>query len=184
MKEHFQNFIIVTIAYLVAFALTTAIFAPIQSMYLTAVPPAISLLFLPHGVRILAAYFLGWRSIFYLIPSGYLTYFLWIQTQGVNLDFTAPIVSIIAAYIGVVLIGLIPSIGFRDFNLSAWKWLLLAGFLGSILNGLGHGLLQSEFNLSTQVLGYAIGDVSGQFALMICLIYYFKHVRTDDVTGS
>ena len=63
-------------------------------------------------------------------------------------------VSIIASYIGVKLISLIPSIGFRDFNMSAWKWLLLAGFLGSIFNGLGHGLLQNEFSLSTQILGY------------------------------
>lgn len=177
MKEHIQNFIVVTIAYLVAFALTTAVIAPIQSIYLSAVPPAISLLFLPHGVRILAAYFFGWHSILYLIPSGYLTHFLWIETQGVDLDLTAPMVSIIASYIGVQSISLIPSIGFRDFNMSAWKWLLLAGFLGSIFNGLGHGLLQNEFSLSTQILGYAIGDVSGQFALMIALIYYFRYIQ-------
>ena len=69
------------------------------------------------------------------------------------------------------------SIGFRDFNMSAWKWLLLAGFLGSIFNGLGHGLLQNEFSLSTQMLGYAIGDMSGQFALMIALIYYFRYIQ-------
>ena len=43
MKEHTQNFIVVTVAYLVAFAATTAIIAPVQSRYLTAVPPAISL---------------------------------------------------------------------------------------------------------------------------------------------
>jgi hypothetical protein len=184
MKEHVQNFIIVTIAYLVAFAVTTAIIAPIQSMYLTAVPPAISLLFLPHGVRILAAYFFGWRSILYLIPSGYLTHFLWIETQHIDLDLTAPMVSVIAAYLGVKLISFIPNIGFRDFRMSAWKWLLLAGFLGSIFNGLGHGLLQKEFSLSSQMLGYAIGDVSGQFALMVCLIYYFRYTQTDYMTES
>ena len=184
MKEHTQNFIVVTVAYLVSFSMTTAIIAPIQSIYLTAVPPAISLLFLPHGVRVLAAYFFGWRSVLYLIPSGYLTHFLWTESQDVDLDITAPMLSIIAAYIGVKLISLIPSIGFRDFNMSAWKWLLLAGFLGSIFNGLGHGLLQKEFSLSSQMLGYAIGDVSGQFALMVCLIYYFRYIQTDDVTES
>lgn len=176
MQEHVQNFTIVTIAYLVSFSLTTAVIAPIQSMYLTAVPPAISLLFLPHGVRILAAYFLGWKSILYLLPSGYFTHFLWIQTQGVELDLIAPTISIFAAYLGVKLLALFPMVDLRDFSMSSWKWLLLAGLLGSIFNGLGHGLLQDNLPLSTQILGYAIGDVSGQFALMVCLIYYFRYV--------
>lgn len=179
MKTHVQNFIVVSIAYLVSFSLTTSIIAPLQSIYLTSIPPAISLLFLPHGVRILATYYFGWKAIIYLIPSGYLTHFLWIKTQGVDLDLMTPMVSIIAAYAGVKLISLLPFLGLNDFSMSAWKWLLLAGFLGSIFNGLGHGLLQSEFNLTVQMLGYAIGDVSGQFVLMVCLIYYFRYIHRD-----
>ena len=184
MKEHTQNFIVVTVAYLVAFAVTTAIIAPVQSRYLTAVPPAISLLFLPHGVRVLSAYFFGWRSIVYLTPAHLFTHFLWTSTQGIQLDIKAPFISVIAAYFGVKLIGMIPNIGFRDFSMSAWKWLLLAGFLGSIFNGLGIGLLHNQFSLTNQMLGYAIGDVSGQFALMIALIYYFRYIQTDDVAES
>ena len=79
---------------------------------------------------------------------------------------------------------MIPNIGFRHFSMSAWKWLLLAGFLGSRFNGLGIGLLHNQFSLTTQMLGYAIGDVSGQFAMMIALIYYFRYIQTDDVTES
>ena len=182
MNENVQEFTIVTIAYLVAFALTTAIIAPIQSAYLTAVPPAISLLFLPHGVRVLAAYFFGWKSIIYLIPAHFLTHYLWTIGQDVKLDIKAPLISVLAAYLGVKLIAIIPNIGFHDFGASAWKWLLLAGFAGSIFNGLGIGLLHNEFSLTTQMLGYSIGDVSGQFALMICLIFYFRYIQTDDTT--
>ncbi len=177
MKEHVQNFIVVTIAYLVAFSLTTAVIVPIQSMYLTAVPPAISLLFLPHGVRMLAAHFFGWKSILYLLPVSYFMYGLLIQPQGVPL--IGPIVSLLACYVGMKLVSLFAHISSTEMDTSMWKWLLLGGFLGSILNGLGLGLLQNEFSLSTQMLGYAIGDVSGQFALMLALIYYFRYIQKD-----
>jgi hypothetical protein len=82
------------------------------------------------------------------------------------------------------IVSVVANVSSKDITVSAWKWLLLAGFISSIFNGVGIGLLQGDISLSTQVLGYAIGDVSGQFALMICLIYYFKQVRTDDVTNS
>lgn len=184
MKEHFQIFVILSLGYLVSFSLTMAIISPLQSILLSSVPLSISLLFLPHGVRMIAAHFFGWKSILYLLPSSYLMYALMTEAQGKILPLAAPTISLIAANLGMQIVSVVANVTSKDITVSAWKWLLLAGFISSIFNGVGIGLLQGDISLSTQVLGYAIGDVSGQFALMICLIYYFKHVRTDDVTGS
>lgn len=177
MITHIQNTFIISIAYIVSFSLTMSIITPLQSVFLAEIPPNISILFLPHGVRVLSAYYFGWKSILYLLPSSYFMYFLMIKTQGNIMPVAAPMVSIFAAYVGVKLISLAPFFSSNEFNMSAWKWLLLAGFFASIFNGLGLGLLQSEFNLTLQILGYAIGDVSGQLILMICLIYYFRYIH-------
>ena len=182
MKEHFQNFIVLAIAYVVSFSLTMSIISPLQAILFPSVSNSISLLFLPHGVRMLAAHYFGWKSIVYLLPPSYLMYALMIQTHGDILPITTPLVSLIAAYLGMTLIGYLADISSRDLTNSTWKWLLLAGFLGSIFNGLGIGLLLGNINLPTQMLGYAIGDVSGQFALMIGLIYYFRYIQNDHLT--
>ena len=182
MKEHFQNFIVLAIAYVVSFSLTMSIISPLQAILLPSVSNSISVLFLPHGVRMLAAHYFGWKSIVYLLPPSYLMYALMIQTHGDILPFTAPLVSLIAAYLGMTLIVCLADISSRDLRISTWKWLLLGGFIGSIFNGLGIGLLLGNISLSTQMIGYAIGDVSGQFALMIALIYYFRFVQNDYTT--
>ena len=184
MKEHTQNFIVLSIAYLVSFSLTMAIISPLQSVLLSNVPASISLLFLPHGVRIIAAHYFGWKSMLYLLPSSYLMYALMIEAQGNILPLEAPLISLLSSYIGVKLVSLFAHVASRDMSASAWKWLLLAGLVGSIFNGLGIGLLQGHISLITQMLGYALGDVSGQFALMIALIYYFRYIQTDDVTEN
>ena len=184
MKEHVQNFIVLSIAYLVSFSLTMAIISPLQSVLLSSVPASISLLFFPHGVRMIAAHYYGWKSILYLLPSSYLMYILMTQAQGDILPPLSPLVSLLACYIGMKLVTTFANVTSKDISISTWKWLLIAGFVGSIFNGLGIGLLQGHIDLTTQMLGYAIGDVSGQFALMVALIYYFRYIQTDDVTES
>ena len=59
--------------------------------------------FLPHGVRVFAFYFLGWRAAFYLVPASYLMMVLSVQA-GIELDPWAVIVSPAACYIGFELV--------------------------------------------------------------------------------
>jgi hypothetical protein len=102
------------------------------------------------------------------------------RVQGLHLDPITPTISIISAYMGVKLTMIFTRPSHSNFDFVSWKWILLAGFLGSIINGLGHGLAQSEFSLSSQILGYAIGDVAGQFTLMLCLIFYFRFIQKSE----
>ena len=68
MSDEVKNFVVITIAYIMAFAITSAIITPLQNYLLSSIPNTISILFLPHGVRVLATRYFGWRSIFYLLP--------------------------------------------------------------------------------------------------------------------
>ena len=168
-----------SLAYLVSFSLTMAIISPLQSVLLSSVPTSISLLFLPHGVRMIAAHYFGWKSIIYLLPSSYMMYALMTQAQGDILPPLSPLVSLVSCYIGMKLVTTFANVTSKDMSISTWKWLLIAGFVSSIFNGMGIGLLQGHIGLTIQMLGYAIGDVSGQFALMIALIYYFRYIQKD-----
>ena len=68
IKEHLQNFVIVSVFYITAYSLTLGFVAPLQQMLFSNVITELSLLFLPHGVRVLVVYFFGWRGVLYLIP--------------------------------------------------------------------------------------------------------------------
>ena len=56
MSDEVKNFVVITIAYIMAFAMTSAIITPLQNYLLSSIPNTISILFLPHGVRVLAAH--------------------------------------------------------------------------------------------------------------------------------
>ena len=62
VTEDFHNFLIASIAYVVSMALTLGFVFPIQSMLVPASFLEVGLLFLPHGVRVLAFYFFGWKA--------------------------------------------------------------------------------------------------------------------------
>ena len=176
MKEHFQNFVIVSVAFIVASSLTLGFVFPLQSMLLSASKLEIGLLFLPHGVRVLAFHFLGWRAVFYLLPSSYL--FLTLSNHaGSQLDLMSPIVSMIACYFGYKIATLLPLLGERAFTLNLWKFLLFAGAISSFANGVALSALQHQGAEIVSVMGYLIGDVSGAIVCFLILMYAFRFAR-------
>ena len=60
MKDAFLALLIVSIAYIVTFSLTFGFVFPLQQLLLSGISTQVSLLFLPHGVRVLTLYFYGW----------------------------------------------------------------------------------------------------------------------------
>lgn len=62
--------IVVSCLYVWAYFLTVALVLPVQ---LSLLPQTVmSLIFFPHGVRVLAAWLYGWRSVLYLLPGAIL----------------------------------------------------------------------------------------------------------------
>jgi hypothetical protein len=177
MRDTLTTFLIVSIAYIISYSLTSGFVYPIQTTLLPNVSEKTGLLFLPHGVRIIAMYYLGWRAMFHLLPASYLMWFLSVYGNGPDLDVYQPIVSLVACYVGVKIAELLIVIRPHVLDLAAWKFLIISGVFGSVFNGIGLTALQHEAQFHWNVLGYVIGDVAGLFASLFLLLYLFKFLR-------
>jgi hypothetical protein len=177
MRDTLTTFVIVSFAYIISYALTTGFVSPLQSTFLAGVSDKIGLLFLPHGVRIIAIYYYGWRAILLLIPASYLMLFLTVYGGEIGLSLYAPIVSLVACWIGVTLAKVIFEERSKMLDISAWKFLIVAGAAGSLLNGISLSFLQHDSQIGLSILGYMIGDVAGLFASLLILIYVFRLLR-------
>ena len=181
MRDTLTTFVIVSFAYIISYSLTSGFVYPIQTSLLPEVSEKTGLLFLPHGVRIIAVYYLGWKAILFLLPSTYLMWFLSVYGSGLDLHMYQPVVSVIACWIGVTLTKAIFEEKSDMLDISAWKFLIVAGAAGSLLNGIGLSLLQHNSQVGLSVLGYVIGDVAGLFASLLILMYVFRFMRQNRV---
>lgn len=67
---HLRRCGIISLLYVWSYFVTMSLVAPIQKAFFPGL--VMSLLFLPHGVRVLSAWLYGWRSALYLLPSAML----------------------------------------------------------------------------------------------------------------
>ena len=165
-----------SVAYITAFSLVLGFVTPLQQMLLSNVVSELSVLFLPHGVRVLAFYLLGWGAAFYLLPASYLMILLTAQA-GITLDSWAPVVSVIGCYVGFALITRFfpESVTHRQFP--KWQYFGLIALLGSVLNSVGNTILLKQELDITVAAGYLIGDMAGFFVCFIILMYAFRFAR-------
>ena len=177
MINTFTTFVLLSGSYIISHALTTGFVTPLQSTFLAGVSNKIGLLFLPHGVRIIAIYYYGWRAILLILPASYLMWFLTVYGGHIDLSMYAPIVSLVACWIGVTLAKAVFEKRSKMLDMFAWKFLIVAGAAGSLLNGIGLSFLQHDSQVGLSILGYMIGDVAGLFASLLLLIYVFRFVK-------
>ena len=171
-QDTISVFIIVSLAYITSYTLTNGLIAPLQSMLLPSYTTTISLLFLPHGIRVLAAYYYGWKAFLFIIPPAYLMWGVIVYGAEVPLHPLQPISSCISCIIGVKII----SKNTTGHIEKEWKILILGGFIGSILNGISSSFLHNGV-ITTSIFDYIFGDMLGQILLMIILLYMFKILR-------
>ena len=179
LRRHIDNFLIVSIAFIVASSLTLGFVIPLQSLLIKYAVPEIALLFLPHGIRIICFHYLGWRAIFYMLPASYLFWAL-STTSGADLDMLSPIVSMVACYVGFLGATLIFKKNTIGNTLSTWKYFLLAGVCSSFANGLALSWLQFSGTQISALLGYVVGDTLGLFTCLIILMYLFRFIRLSE----
>ena len=163
----------ISIAYIASYTLVVGFFYPLQSLMFPTFTSTISLLFLPLGVRILAAYYYGWKSFFLLVPASYFMWIISVYGANIPLNLAQPIISTVSCILGVKIISKRLTHIFREDILI----LVFAGIIGSILNGLCNSLLINNTFLSTQVLSYIFGDVLGQIVLMLLFFQTLKFIN-------
>ena len=181
--NHLQNFVVISICYVIAFSLTFGFVFPLQQLILANVATQVGLLFIPHGVRVIALYYYGWQAIIYLLPASYLMLFL--SSGQTGTDILAPLVSLFGCYVGIQLARLIlVDTNTRSLNVRAWKLLFTAGAVASAFNSLGlialqDGLSELKFlALQLNFLGYIIGDMLGMMVCVGTIMLGFRYIRS------
>lgn len=164
-------------AYLGAFLLTFEVLMPLQNAFFPEYPSRASLLFLPHGVRVLSAWLMGWRAIPALLPGIFLVFLYVGGTDAFEASRLAAIV--IAATVAPLTFYALKSLGLDLFPSAdrspCWPCIMGVGiitsFLVSALTNLAFGSATVEY------FAYLIGDVAGLFFLMLGLLYLFRFIE-------
>ena len=172
MKLLIGAFSIISFSYIASYTLVAGFFYPLQTLLFPNLTTTISLLFLPHGIRILAAYYYGWKSFLLIIPAAYFMWIISVYGFQIPLHPIQPIVSVLSCILGIKIISKKLTYNLREDI----PFLIIAGIIGSILNGLFNSLLMNDTFLSTQVLSYIFGDVLGQIVLMLLFFQTLKFI--------
>ncbi|MBD3678283.1 MAG: hypothetical protein HUJ27_07760 [Rhodobacteraceae bacterium] len=178
--------IAVLASYLLAHGATAFLITPVQSRFFPEITTFASLVYLPHGVRILATWYLGARSIPLLLLSGIAAELaftpseVWDQIGAIM----APswIVGATCAYLAFEVLRLSGNnLYFGSGSRLTWRGTLLAGVIASIFNSMGQSIVFQGFVLPEKAAQvtffYALGDVIGTAVTMLILMMVFRWIR-------
>jgi len=144
------------------------------------------LLFLPHGIRILATWMLGARAIIPLLLGSWLCSVIFGHSSDSFLLWPA-LVSAVMPYISFKMMQLagLPSFATTDNLAPNWRTLVLAGTVAALLNAAAcHLLFSSAFSFSESqyfILSFIIGDVLGMILLLIITMMTFRWYRSTQL---
>lgn len=162
------EFLAVSAAYLAAFYSTFYIWHPLQDYVAPALGSA-SLLFLPHGIRVVVAWLFGLRGILLLLPAAAITHYTLFGLEGFSSRDALGLLigaSIAPAVFHVgKLAGYALSADHKPYN---WKHVMVAGMLAATLNALLTNLAYGSTLIS--YFGYTVGDFFGQAACFYVMI--------------
>ena len=182
----FYNFTIVVVSYLASYLLVAKVLTPIQSQYILN-SNLVSLLFLPHGVKVLACVLYGPRlGAFYLFAATLLTGF-WVGRIGdydpltLMLLYAVGALSVPLAFVFLQFIHEDTKIGLTKVNHNTIKTIAYLALISSIINSIGHALVLdgfSDFSVQPRIiLKFLFGDLLGALVLFLCLRFVLNRIK-------
>ena len=185
-KFSFYNFSIVVVSYLASYLLVAKVISPIQAQYILNTE-LVSLLFLPHGVRVLTCVLYGPRlGAFYLFAAEILTVF-WTGNLAdydpltLTILFTLGASSVPIAFLFLEFIHEDTKIGLTKVNHNTIKTIAYLALISSIINSIGHALVLDGFSVFEVqpriILKFLFGDLLGTLVLFLCLRLVLNRVK-------
>ena len=178
VEDWIVPFVVVTLALFISWSAVVLAVDPIQRAAGLTFDGGASLLFLPHGVRVLAAWVFGWRSVLFLCPGTLIVHCIVVSDHAFMLvDFAALLIGAtcgVIAFAGLARVGL--DFRFRADYQPRWRDIMLAGAIASVINSfftnvvLGHPV--------GNMAGYLVGDIAGLFVALFLLMLAFRWLRT------
>ena len=182
----FYNFTIVVVSYLASYLLVAKVISPIQAQYILNTE-LVSLLFLPHGVRVLTCVLYGPRlGAFYLFSATLLTGFLVGNLSDYNpltltLLYVMGTLSVPIAFVFLQFILEDTKIGLTKVNHTTIKTIAYLALISSTLNSIGKSLILdgfSTFEVQPRIiLQFLTGDLLGTLVLFLCLRLVLNRIK-------
>ncbi len=164
-----------SIFYAMAFEAVFAVSDKLQQFVLPDIIYA-SVLFFPHGVRVLAAYLFGWRSILYLLPISAVYAGLGGDAATILEGLVLALGSLVACVLAFEVLSRFDFIERNYLSVSIdWKSLALAGAFGAMMNATLHYTLDiTDVRASGAIF---VGDVLGFAAVLVVSMLFFRLLR-------
>ena len=182
----FYNFTIVLVSFLSSYLLVVKVISPIQAQYILNTE-LVSLLFLPHGVRVLTCVLYGPRlGAFYLFSATLLTGF-WVGNLSdynpltLTILFAVGSLCVPIAFVFLEFIHEDTKIGLTKVNHNTIKTIAYLALISSILNSIGHALVLdgfSTFEVQPRIiLKFLTGNLLGTLVLFLCLRLVLNRIK-------
>ena len=174
----FNELAVIFISFVLAFALVDLVVEPVQRYFVSVTAITGSLLFIPHGIRVLAVWLCGVRAILPLIAAEFLvSIFLWQPDVGLDVLLGSSMVGGLCVYLTFEvfrLAGIEMRPDGKDSALTNWKSLILIASIASVFNSIGKQIFFGSLApLADEIVSIAmfwIGDTLGTFACLLLLI--------------
>ncbi len=177
-------FVLIFLAYLGLVAVQNLVIMPIETMLVERNVALVSLLYLPHAVRVLGAWMVGPKSILALIPASILVYFVTRPDTGpsTQADIIIPMIGALCAPVAFELMRVFRiDVYPKSTGVISWRTLVFAGLFSSIINSFfstlfleGRFPIEDTFDVLTR---FIIGDVMGLVLVLLILVGLLKTSR-------
>ena len=190
MNQHFPKFflhwfVLIFLAHLGLLTVQYLVIIPIETMMVECNATLVSLLYLPHAVRVLGAWMVGPKSILALIPASICGYFFIIRPDTgafTPADFIIPMIGALCAPVAFELMRFVRiDVYPKSTGVISWRTLVFAGLLSSIVNSFfstlfleGQFPIEDTFDVLTR---FVIGDVMGLVIILLLLLSLLKAFR-------
>ena len=185
IKTHIKNCVIVTLLYVVSYQVVAFVIDPLQIYFGTLT--FASLVFLPHGIRVLSAIFYGARNSFvYIFLASCLVFLLnGLPARTELTQFLQLLANASCVPIALVIL----RFGFGDDHISlsnvgprTWRSFVVLVIFSSLLNGVMQnlavqlgGTVINDFSL---LITFTIGDVIGAVIVFVIVQLSLKYFHS------
>ena len=151
MPNSFFNFLVIALAFVAAYGIVAMIVTPIQSIFLPEITAYASLVFLPHGVRILSTMYFGWKAVLPLTVGAWASGLIFTPDRVSYLPDVLALASLlVGATCAFISFEVFKVFGKNYYFTSRsqathWKQLIFVGLLASGLNSLGQVVVHSDY---------------------------------------
>jgi len=173
-----QTLIWVAVAYLATYIFTDAVVMPVQELYGPSLAPGISILFLPHGVHVIATWLLRWQSVVAILPGNVIIFYV-LYADHPDLSLLEILAGIAFTTVSIpATFEVLSRIGMRPLFASSGPPRFTSVLIGGTLAGVANAAFFTMFLEAGRLtfLGVIVGDTMGLILLLVLLLCVFRFI--------